>query len=361
MKDFKEIVSKFQVEDTYVTARPLGNGAINDTYEIICEQDHYVLQEINRTVFKHPADVMNNLFLVTEHLKQKILEEGGDPRRETLEYIRTREGNTMLQTEQKSYYRMYRMIQNAEAMERMKTVECAEHAAAAYGKFQKRLADFDSSKLSATIPRYHDTKYQLKKLLSAIRADVCARASGCQQQIMFVLDRSEQLGTIIDEMKSGQIPWRVTHNDTKCSNILMEKETKQAVCVIDLDTVMPGCALYDYGDAIRSEASPAGTDVTDDSPELNMDMFEAYTKGYLSEMRDSLSVREKELMVYSVWLMTMECGIRYLTDYLSGDVYFRHGDCEKTNLKKAVQQFCLVLDIEEKKELMEEIVRKYLS
>ncbi len=361
MKDFKEIVSKFQIEDTYVAARPLGHGEINDTYEIICENDHYVLQEINRTVFKHPADVMNNLFLVTEHLKKKILEEGGDPRRETLEFIRTKEGNTMLQTEQKSYYRMYRMIQNVEAMERMKTLECAEHAAAAYGRFQKRLEDFDSSKLSATIPRYHDTKYRVKQLLSAIRADVCGRASGCRSQIMFVLERSEKLGVIIDEMKCGQIPQRVTHNDTKCSNILMEKETKQAVCVIDLDTVMPGCALYDYGDAIRSGASPAGTDVTDDNAELNMDLFEAYTKGYLSEMKDSLSVREKELMVYSVWLMTMECGIRYLTDYLSGDVYFSHGDCETANLKKAVQQFYLVLDIEEKEEQMEEIVRRYLS
>ena len=148
MKDFRAIVAKFQIEDVFIEARPLGHGAINDTYEIICENDHYVLQEINRMVFKHPADVMNNLFAVTEHLKKKIEEEGGDPKRETLEYIRTKEGNTMHQTPEKSYYRMYRMIQDAEAMERMETEECAEHAAQAFGKFQKRMADFDSSRLS---------------------------------------------------------------------------------------------------------------------------------------------------------------------------------------------------------------------
>lgn len=356
MKDFRAIVAKFQIEDVFIEARPLGHGAINDTYEIICENDHYVLQEINRMVFKHPADVMNNLFAVTEHLKKKIEEEGGDPKRETLEYIRTKEGNTMHQTPEKSYYRMYRMIQDAEAMERMETEECAEHAAQAFGKFQKRMADFDSSRLSETLPRYHDTRYQMKQLLNAIRADVCGRASACQPQIMFVLELSEKLGMIKEAMKAGQIPVRVTHNDTKCSNVLMKKSTKQAVCVIDLDTVMPGCALYDYGDAIRSGASVQREDGT---AGLDLSMFEAYTRGYLSEMKDSLTVREKELMAYSAWVMTMECGIRYLTDYLSGDVHFTHGETEDANLKKAIRQFQVVLDMEHKKEKMEEIIRRY--
>ena len=361
MKDFKDIVAKFQIEDSYISAEELGHGAINETYEIICSRDHYVLQEINPIVFKHPSDVMNNLFLVTGHLKEKIREEGGDPRRETLEFIRTREGNTLLQTEDKKFYRMYRMIQGAEAMDRIQTAECAEHAAAAFGRFQKRLEDLDISRLSETITRYHDTRYQMKQLLNAIRADVCARASGCRQQIMFVLERSEKLGLILDEMELGTIPKRVTHNDTKCSNILMEKDTKKAVCVIDLDTVMPGSALYDFGDAIRSGASTSGENESDSGSELNLELFEAYTRGYLSEMAESLTEKEKELMVYSVWLMTMENGIRYLADYLSGDVYFSHIDHETANLEKAVNQFYLVLDIEEKRSVMEEIVTKCLK
>lgn len=359
MKDFKEIVSKFQIDDEFVEARPLGNGSINETYEIICKEDHYVLQEINRFVFRHPADVMHNLFLVTDYLRDVIEKEGGDPKRETLEFIRTREGYPLLQIGSKSFYRMYRMIQGVEAMEQMKSLECAEHAAAAYGKFQKRLADFDSSQLSETISRYHDTKYQLKLLINAVRADVCGRSNECQQQIMFIMDRSEKLGIIEEEMRAGLIPERVTHNDTKCSNILMEKETKQAVCVIDLDTVMPGSALYDYGDAVRSAACTwvpqAGENI-----EMDLAMFEAYTKGYLSEMRDYLTEREKELMVYSVWLMAMECGIRYLADYLSGDIVYTHWESETANFDKAMQQFYLVLDIEDKWEQLEAVVREYL-
>lgn len=360
MRDFKEIVAKFQIDDVFVEARPLGQGAIHETYEIICENDHYVLQEINRFVFRHPADVMHNIFQVTDYLRKIIEKEGGDPKRETLEFIRTREGYPLLQTEKKSFYRMYRMIQGVEAMDQMKSLECAEHAAAAYGKFQKRLIDFDSTQLSETIHRYHDTKYQLKVLINAVRADVCGRTTECQQQIMFCMDRSERLGVIEDEMRAGIIPERVTHNDTKCSNVLMEKATKTAVCVIDLDTVMPGSALYDYGDAVRSAAC-TWVPVADENIEMDMEMFEAYTKGYLSEMRDYLTDREKELMVYSVWLMAMECGIRYLADYLSGDITYTHWESETANLDKAMQQFYLVLDIEDKWDALEEVVKKYLS
>ena len=358
MRDLREIVSAFQIDDEFLEARPLGHGAINETYEIICREDHYVLQKINHYVFKHPVDVMDNLFLVTEHLQKKIAEEGGDPERETLTFIRTKGGYPLLQDEDNEYYRMYRMIQGVESIEQMHTASCAENAAAAYGRFQKRLADFDSSLLAETIPRYHDTNYQKKLLLNAIRADVCGRASDCEKEILFVLDRSDRFGTIEDEMRSGQIPRRVTHNDTKCSNVLMDRETKKAVCVIDLDTVMTGCALYDYGDAIRSGAS--AWDGGNGDRELDLEMFDAYTRGYLSEMKDGLCMREKELMVYSAWLMTMECGIRYLADYLGGNVYFSHMPDEKATLRKADQQFALAADMEKKREQMEEIVRRYL-
>lgn len=360
MKDFKAIVSKFQIDDEYVDARPLGNGAIHHTHEIICRKHHYVLQEMNRFVFRHPADVMHNVFLVTDYLRQVVAEEGGDVERETLQFIRTREGYPLLQTEDKSFYRLYRMIQGVEAMEQMKSLECAEHAAAAYGQFQKRLIDFDSTQLSETIHRYHDTKYQLKVLINAVRADVCGRVDHCQQQIMFVMDRSEKLGIIEDELRAGLIPERVTHNDTKCSNVLMEKETKKAVCVIDLDTVMPGSALYDYGDAVRSATCkwiPDGGD----NVEFDLDVFEAYTKGYLSEMKEYLTDREKELMGYSIWLMTMECGIRYLADYLGGDLIFVNWESDTGNRDKAMQQFYLVLDIEDKMEQIEAIIKKYLD
>ena len=360
MRDFREIVEKFQIDDEFVEARPLGNGAIHHTHEIICKKDHYVLQEMNRFVFRHPADVMHNVFMVTDYIREVVAKEGGDVERATLQFIRTREGYPLLQTEDKSFYRMYRMIQGVEAMEQMKSLECAEHAAAAYGLFQKRLIDFDSTQLSETISRYHDTKYQLRVLLNAVRADVCGRANACQQQIMFVMERSERLGIIEEELRAGLIPERVTHNDTKCSNVLMEKDTKNAVCVIDLDTVMPGSALYDYGDAVRSATCKWIPDAGD-NVEMDLDIFEAYTKGYLSEMKEYLTDREKELMVYSVWLMTMECGIRYLADYLGGDLMYSNWESVTANRDKAMQQFYLVLDIEDKMEQMEAIVKKYLA
>lgn len=360
MKDFKAIVAKFQIDDEFVEARPLGNGNIHHTHEIICKNNHYVLQEMNRFVFRHPADVMHNVFLVTDYLREVVAKEGGDVERETLQFIRTREGYPLLQTEDKSFYRMYRMIQGVEAMEQMKSLECAEHAAAAYGKFQKRLINFDSAQLSETISKYHDTKYQLRVLLNAVRADVCGRVNACQPQIMFVMERSEKLGIIEEELRAGLIPERVTHNDTKCSNVLMEKDTKKAVCVIDLDTVMPGSALYDYGDAVRS-ATCKLVPCVDDNVELDMGVFEAYTKGYLSEMKEYLTDREKELMVYSVWLMAMECGIRYLADYLGGDLMYANWESDTANRDKAMQQFYLVLDIEDKMEKMEAIVKKYLE
>lgn len=355
MLKFEEIISKFQVEGEITDVEPLGHGTVNHTYEIVCGGEHYVLQEMNHIVFKYPTEVMNNLFLVTEYLRKVIEEEGRDPDLETLTFIRTKAGNQLLQTETGSYFRLYRMICCGEEMEKPKTKEEAYEAAKAVGTFHRRMRGFESCQLGATVPKLHDMKYAMRQLLDAVRADICFRTSDCQEQIQFVLDRSKKLNKIQEAMDSKQIPRRVTHNDTRYSNVLVDSDSKKAICMIDLDTVMSGASILDFGDAVRAGAATFTEDEKAGNIELDLELYRGYLQGYCYEMGRVLTAKEKELIGYAVWLMAMESGMHFLTDYLSGDRHVTNFSDERQNLYRAVNQFFLVLDIEEKREQMDEI------
>lgn len=358
MTNFQEIMNKFQVEGEVTDVKPLGHGNVNHTFEVICGGRYYVLQEINHIIFKYPVEVVNNQFLVTEYLREKIAAEGGDPVRETLTFIRTKAENQLLQTEEGAYYRLYCFVEQGIEAEKPATPEEMYEAAAVVGLFQHRLIGFDESQLSYTFPRMHDMKKCIRRLLDALRADICSRTADCQEQIRFVLDRSEQLHKISEGLESGRIPRRVAHNDAGYTNVLLDENSKQAICMLDLDTVMPGSSLYDFGELVRAgAASVTELDRTGDV-ELNLAFYREALEGYLSHMGHHLTREEQGLLSYSVWLMTMERGINFLTDYLDGDRNIRDFSMEKQNLFAAVNQFYLVLDIEDKMEKMEEIVRE---
>ena len=358
--EYSDIVKCFQVTGEVTQLKPLGHGLVNHTFEVVCGGTHYVLQEINHSVFKYPVEVVNNQFQVTEFLREKITREHGDPQRETLTFLRTGSGNQLFQTEDGNYYRLYRMVENGSEMPKPSGKREAYEAASIIGTFQRRLLDFEVSNISATFPRMHDQKYNVRLLLDAVRADICYRTSDCQEQLHFVLDRTERMYAIESGLSSGLIPLRVTHNDPGYNNILIDNETKKAVCIVDLDTVMPGCSLYDFGDAVRMGAATVTEHDRSGDVELDLVLFRAYLEGYLSQMGRALTQRERELLVYSVWLMTMEKGMRYLTEYINGDQNDWDFADDKQNLYCAVNQFFLVLDIEEKMQQMEQILKEVL-
>ena len=360
MTNFNEIMGKFQVTGEVTDVQPLGHGRVNHTYEVTCGAERYVLQEINHIIFKYPVDVVNNLFLVTEYMRRQIEREGGDPERETLTYIRTKAENQLFQTDDGSYFRLYKMIGDGVEMKKPASREEAKEAASAIGKFQHLLTGFPINQLSQTFPDTHVMKKRVRALLDAVRADICMRTSNCQEQIHFVLDRSQRLTLLEEELEAGKIPRRVTHNDPGYNNVLLDESTGKALCLIDLDTVMSGSSLSDFGDAVRMGAASVTELERSGDVELNLDYYRAFLEGYLQHMDHHLNGREKELLGYSVWLSAMESGICYLTDYLRGD--YRSGDFadEKQNLYSAVNQFYLVLDIEDKKDSMEDIRREVL-
>ncbi len=335
-----------------------GNGHINDTYLADCSPK-CILQKINTSVFKNPTTVMENIVNVTEHLKKKIRASGGDENREILRVIKTIDGADFYTTPDGDCFRMFNFIENSVCHDIVENPNQLFEAAKAFGKFQNMLADFPAEKLYETIPDFHDTKKRFEKLKSAIAEDRLSRLGLVRAEVDFALAREADTSVIVDAIADGSVPVRVTHNDTKLNNVMFDATTDKAVCVIDLDTVMPGSLLYDYGDALRFGASTGAEDEVDlDKIEFDLELFEAFTKGFLGEVGDKLTERERELLPLSAKLMTYECGIRFLTDYLEGDTYFKIHR-ENHNLDRARTQFKLVADIEKKMEQMTAIVAKY--
>ena len=350
-----EILSHF-VDRT--EARPFGNGHINDTY-LVEGEPRLVLQRINTSIFKNPAQVMENISLVTEFLKKKIAQAGGNPDNETLTVIPTKDGKLFYEDADGNAYRMYRFIEGAKSFDAAETPEVFAASASAFGKFQRQLADFPAEKLHETIPLFHDTGDRLRQFREALAKNASGRADGVKADVDFVLDRAHYVNMITDAIAEGTVPLRVTHNDTKLNNVMLNPETLECVCVVDLDTVMPGSMLYDYGDSLRFGASTGAEDEKDLSKIwFDLTYFEAYTKAFLAELGDSITQKEKELMPLSALMMTLECGMRFLADYINGDVYF-HTAYPEHNLDRARTQFKLVADMEEKMEQMKAIVAKY--
>ncbi len=357
--DYKEIYSHFDCRGSYIGARLYGEGHINETLLIETTGARYILQRVNTHVFKNPEKLIENVVLVTEFLHNRIIADCGDPYRETLTLIPTKDGEFFYKTEQGDFFRMYLFVTDAKSYQTIKNPEMFYRVAKAFGRFQKMLSSFPAEKLYETIPNFHNTVDRYRLFKEAINADIAGRRSQVQPEIDFVLEREEEASKVLDAISGGDIPLRVTHNDTKLNNVLIDDTTGEGVCVIDLDTVMPGSMLYDFGDSIRFGASTAAEDETDLSKvEMDLSLFEQYTKGYIEELNDSFTQKEVELLAFSAKLMTLECGMRFLTDYLSGDTYFRVHR-ENHNLDRARTQLKLVADMEKKMDKMNEIVLQY--
>ena len=352
----REVLKSFGFDSE---AKAYGNGHINDTY--ILEDSNYILQKINTSIFQNPDELMENIENVTEFLKEKIGQAGGNPERETLSVVKTVDQKPYCKAADGSVYRMYKFIDHTRTVESNATEDDLYYAGIGFGKFQKMLSDFPVEKLHETIPNFHHTPKRVEAFEAAVKEDRAGRAAGVQKEIEFALSFAKEADVVLKGMEEGSILTRVTHNDTKINNILFEADSNEAVCVIDLDTVMPGSLLYDVGDALRVGGATAAEDETDlEKVHFNEKAFEAFIKGYLKEMNGVLTEREMELLPFGVRLMTYECGIRFLGDYLNGDVYFKIHR-EHHNLDRARTQFKLVAELAEKEELMKAAVARCLS
>ncbi len=355
----QQIASVFQCPGEYRGARPYGEGHINHTYLVDTTEGHYILQQVNGTVFAQPENVMDNVVAVTDHLHNRIAAAGGDARRETLTLLPTAEGKYYWVTEQGELYRMYRFIDNAVCYQTVENARVFYEAAKAFGRFQQMLSDFDASVLKEIIPDFHNTPVRYAQLMEAAKNNAAGRLQECEAELAFAAARKDELGRVVDALRDGTIPTRVTHNDTKLNNVLFDGDTDEGLCVIDLDTVMPGSLLYDFGDSIRFGASSAPEDETHlEKVEMLPELYEAYVKGFLEVLGKDITPAELELLPFSAKLLTMECGMRFLADHLNGDVYFRI-NYPGHNLDRARNQFKLVADMEAKMAQMEAITAKY--
>lgn len=348
----QEVLDAFGIKEKVV---PYGNGHINDTYCSVSAK--YIIQRINTDVFQDADALMGNIERVTEFLKKKIIAEGGDPERETLTVVKTVDGKPYYKFDDDNVFRVYLCIGQTYTIESDKTPEDMYNAGKGFGKFQQMLADFDAESLNETIVDFHNTPKRVEALKQAIAEDRAGRADSVRVEIDFALKNAEFSDIVVNGIKSGDIPLRVTHNDTKINNILYDEQSGEAIAVIDLDTVMPGSMLYDFGDALRMGASTAAEDETNlDDVRFDKECFEAFARGYLAETKSVMSPMELELLPFSVKLLTYECGTRFLTDYLNGDVYFKIHR-ENHNLDRARNQFKLVSEIAKIEDELKEIVR----
>lgn len=363
-KQRDEVISHFQFEGMLVGEDPYGSGHINDTYLLVFDiadmgQIKVILQRMNDEVFSNPVELMENILGVTSYLRKEIIKNGGDPERETLNVIPDIDGNPYYRDSQGDYWRAYKFITDSTSYDKVEKPEHFYQSAVAFGNFQRLLAGYPAETLHETIVGFHDTKARFATFKKVVEDDIMGRAASVQKEIQFVLDREEIADYFSDLLAKGEIPLRVTHNDTKLNNIMIDNKTGKGICVIDLDTVMPGLAMNDFGDSIRFGASTASEDEQDLSKvSCSMDLFDLYAKGYIEGCGGKLTKKEMELMPMGAKTMTFECGMRFLTDYLQGDTYFKIHR-ENHNLDRCRTQFKLVEDMEQKWDTMKEIVKKY--
>ena len=352
----KEAAAAFATDGEAVSCQRYGSGHINDTFRLICEKHPYILQRMLSLMKPEKLSLMRNIEGVTTFLRQEVIKNNGDPDRETLNLIKTRDGGTFYVDSKGNYWRMYLFIEGATCYNLVEKPEDFYQSGKAFGHFQRLLAHYPARELAETIPGFHDTPGRFRAFRKAVEEDICGRASEVQNEIQFVMDREQDMGLAMDMLAKGELPLRVTHNDTKLNNIMIDDKTGQAICIIDLDTVMPGLSIFDFGDSIRFGANTAEEDETDlTKVSLSVPLFEIYTRGFLEGCAGSLTEAEVKMLPQGARLMTLECGIRFLTDYLSGDTYFKISR-EKHNLDRCRTQFGLVEDMEKKWGEMERIV-----
>ena len=365
----KEILNKFNIEGELINVTENHSGNINKTFVATFKREDgserkYLIQKINTTVFAEPYKLMKNIEGVTTYLKRQMIK-NGDTTHQVPEVIKTKDNKLLCyvydETGTRKYYRIYEFIENAVSYDQSQDKEIVYNTGKAFGNFQRLLGNYPMSKLEETIKDFHDTKKRYDKLMDDIKIDSEGRVAEVANEIVFILMREDICSLIMDDLGTEEIPYRVTHNDTKVNNVMMNKDTGDFLAVIDLDTVMPGSMLFDYGDGIRSTACTAKEDEHDLSKvQMDLDLFKAYTDGYLSEMSESLTYEELSLMAESVRLMTLELAIRFLNDYINGDTYFKT-DYDKQNLYRTRAQIALVKDIESKLDLMDSYIKESYS
>ena len=345
------VMNSFKIDGKLLDVSPYGSGHINVTYLAVTDKKRYILQKINSNLFQEVDRLMNNIYLVTEHLKKK------SPDKVVLTLVKTNDDAPYLIYDNE-YWRVYDFIENSVCLQIPRDPNEFMQSAISFGDFTNMLSDFDATQLYEVLPNFHNTVNRFKNFEIALEKNTSGRAHLCQEEINFALERKGIVGTIVSLIESKEMPLKVTHNDTKLNNVLLHAETLEGLAVIDLDTVMPGSVCYDFGDSIRFGCNSSYEDEEDLSKVyFKVDMFEAYVKGYLSTMTNITEV-EKEHLVDGAILMTFECGIRFLSDFLDGDTYFKTTK-ENHNLYRCRTQFKLVSEMEKHKDLLLEIVRKY--
>ena len=346
----RNLMSKFNVYGDFLVGVPFGNGHVNDTFRITYDQGgvrlNYVLQRINKEVFKEPEKVMENIDRVTAHILKKIRAAKMETRKRTVRLLRTPDDKPYAVDEDGNYWRVYVFVERARAYEVLETPEQAFGIAKAFGEFQQQLTDIPGERLHETIPDFHNTPQRIQQLKDAIARDPLGRAGEVQQEIDFVLQREEEAGILVRLNESGDIPERITHTDTKSNNILIDDLSGEGICVIDLDTVMPGLSLYDFGDMVRTCTSPVEEDEVDlRKVYMRFEMYDALFAGFCESAGSFMTPAEKEHLATSGKIITLEIGTRFLADYINGDTYFKIKRPQH-NLERCRAQFQLVRSIE---------------
>ena len=351
MNELLEKVKKFNILGEVKSIEPYGSGHINRTYLVTTTEKRYIFQKMNEKVFNDIDGLMKNVVGVTTFLNGKGVE--------SMEVVFTKSGEPYLNED--GYYRVYVFVENTVSYQIIEDASVFKNVGKAFGEFQNQLAEFDASKLVETIKQFHDTPKRFNDFKNALKEDKLDRAKTCEKEINFVLSHADTYSLAMDGIKNKTIPLRVTHNDTKLNNILMDATTGEARVVIDLDTIMPGSMLFDFGDSIRFGASTAQEDEKDlDKVHFSLDLFRVYAEGFVTAMKESITEKEAEMLPYGSYLMTIECGMRFLTDYLSGDEYFaiKYPD---HNLVRARTQIKLAGEMEQNFDKMKEIVFSILN
>ncbi len=358
-----EIIEQFSIKGEYIGSYVINDGHINDTFVVefedeLCNISSYLLQVINTNIFKEPDKLMENIVGVTSYLRKIVKSNGGDVERETLRVFPAKDGRPYYCDSEGKCWRCYNFIKDAYTCQLIDDPKVFYNSAKAFGRFQRMLADYPIDTLHTTIPDFHDTVKRFEALEAAVQKNAAGRVHTVERELGFAFARKSDAGKLLELLNKNKLPLRVTHNDTKLNNVMFDKTTNEGICVVDLDTVMPGLSLYDFGDSIRFGANTADENERDiEKVSLSLELYEMYTKGYLEAAGNSLCKNEVDNLAFSSKLMTYECGIRFLTDYINGDTYFKINNPDD-NLVRCHTQFALVADIERKLDKMNDITQR---
>lgn len=355
----EDIINQFEINGSISNIVAYGEGHINSTYKVDTDSgESYILQKINTSIFKNYVGMINNIRMVLDYLKQIILKNGGDATRESMTMIPCVDGKDYYMSGDECY-RLYTFVANSVTYQQVENPEILENAGYAFGKFMADLDGFDANKLIEVIPHFHDTPDRFHNFLRAVKENKANRLADVKEEVEFFKERYEFYSVITDALNTGNIPMRVTHNDTKLNNVLFDKDTGEVLCVVDLDTIMPGSAVYDFGDAVRFGCSTAREDEPNlDKVHFDINLYSHYLRGYLRGVGDNITDEEINLLHIGAIMMTLECGMRFLADYLEGDIYFKTAYPEH-NLVRSRTQIKLATEMEQSAGKMQALADMY--